>query len=89
MAQAFMYIYKLPQGRDKVTHYQNDQKFLLPGNPVKPTVLSEMSTRVKLEAGQTYIILPAIVNGSGSECNFYLSMYFDIPVHLMDIVNVS
>ena len=53
-----------------------------------PTVLSEVSARLKMKAGLTYIVIPA-VKRAGETGEFFLSMYFDIALHNMDIRNLS
>ena len=54
----------------------------------KPIVLSEISSRIDLEAGKSYIVLPA-VKKEGETHKFFLSLYFNIPLHLMDIRNLT
>jgi hypothetical protein len=46
----------------------------------KPTVLIQISTRVKLTAGKKYVVIPAIKN-AGATGEFYISFYFNIPLH--------
>jgi len=53
----------------------------------KPIVLSEISTRLNILAGKSYIVMPA-VKREGEQGEFFLSLYFNCPLHLIDIQNV-
>lgn len=54
----------------------------------KSQVLIEVSTRLSLKAGESYIIMPSVVN-AGETGEFYLSLYFNIPLHMADIRDVT
>jgi len=45
-----------------------------------------MSIRFNLTAGKSYVILPAVNQEyDGTDREFFLSIYFNIPVHEVDI----
>jgi hypothetical protein len=84
MSNAILFIYELPPGQDKLTSMDVGIKLKME----KPTVLIQISTRVKLIAGKKYVVIPAIKN-AGATGEFYMSFYFDIPMYMMDIRNLT
>jgi hypothetical protein len=58
MTNSLLFVYELPPGKDRIDTYQVDPKYRL--KMEKPVVLSEISTRLNILAGKSYIVMPAV-----------------------------
>ena len=85
MTSCLLFVYELPAGKDRIVNYRDDDKYKL--KMVKPGV-SEISTRLKIMAGKSYIVIPAVKRETETG-EFFLSLYFNTPLHQIDIRNIT
>lgn len=86
MTNAILFVFELPPGKERIDTYQVPPQYRL--RMEKPVVLSEVSTRLAIEKGKHYVVIPA-VKREQEEGEFVLSLYFNLPLHQIDIRNLT
>lgn len=76
-------VFKLPKGQRHLTSFDKDSITFL--SPIKRE--RENSARVKLQGGETYIMVPA-TETQGKIGEFYLSVYVDQPLRDVEIKRI-
>ena len=81
-----LFLFELPPGQDRLLAYGDENTPVM--EKATPKVLHEISMRVDLKAGKSYVVIPS-PRKAGTLGHFHLSFYVNQSQHEFDVKRVD